>query len=995
MPDVNANANADIWEKAGEGLPGYNRQLTAKEFFDAVKKISDTPETAKIARILWHIESYQNNHSMNASTHIRTGRPLTLEQLEEDALEAFLGGEPGELSTFGEDFVKLFPEEYRFLATRYNKREGFEFYKLSNLPESTLKEGEIPEVNTAPKEEPVPEPEIPEEKPAPNEQSAAEDPWETAKKGVLSGMVEEPYLKLDDFYAILRNRLGDNAENAAFARALWRICTSPAFEFNFSALTDLGLDMIGLDEFFEQVAKNAINNETFVKEGLNDIKNDVELIVNRWNESHPNDRVNMPLAVQAENAKPEAEQVVNQEVQEEAKREDNQEINPEVNQEINPEVNQEVKPEEQAAAAEEPVQAANSNDPWEKAKEGLVDEFELVQGVTKNELFDFFKKGLGDDPKNANLARIVWKISNIEADSKEGMGAALFDFGEGLSKTPHDFMKALIDNLKRPEFVNTAEFRDNEDDIRFIFTSWNEMHPDAPEYLPGEEPKLGNAELLNRLTESIRQKANEDAESYENRVYSELVTMMDRGRMADVLKWVTEIQTFVNNDTERDATHLAAENVLNRFKRTLYGRSELAGNVNTREKAVFEDFAVQAGRHMAELRIEAGKAKESMEQSIRNGEIPGTEIFLGADAAGDDPAVPANDKGIKAVGDAISEALDSNYKRAEALNGLFEEFIGVMNKFPADDPNYPGKTMGQKLNTKFNDKINSYIAEGDPEEISNKRDSFERGRAKTGNAEKYGYEISPDIAKADGKVFSKIPPEAEAAAEVKEKNNYYWNPAKGVDEVDPDMTLRDLNDFNEKAEAVSAEARNLLAELESVKKGSSDNKEYTAMKNALKKIGEFRDRDYKPLEFVEALNDLKDASDLYRTTHDHWWKGRSPVGSHRLGMSEKLGQFVRNKVSFSTPFFTSYSHITARVKLPDNTMPRLYERNAKELTEYLTEISRQNKAENQRKPISPEELDKKRQAGKEQIDFHKKRVDLRAAKENGALQNAPENEINK
>ena len=188
----------------------------------------------------------------------------------------------------------------------------------------------------------------------------------------------------------------------------------------------------------------------------------------------------------------------------------------------------------------------------------------------------------------------------------------------------------------------------------------------------------------------------------------------------------------------------------------------------------------------------------------------------------------------------------------------------------------------------------------------------------------------------------------------------------------------------------------LLADLNCVPKGRADNKEYTAIKEALEKVAGYKDRDdYTANQVLRAVQKLKSTAAVYQSTHDHWYKRISAVGAHRQQKAGEIQIFAIGKLQTGSVLDMAYM---------DLAVTKAYEPGEKEKNvsishvtlrsglKHYTEAKRRYEGEIQRrKLIGLEELEQKRARGKETINRRKRRGDLRPEAPEAENVNANEN----
>ncbi len=1118
MADGDNKAAVDIWEQEMQGLPVSTNHGTAKEVFEAVRKLSDTPEAARIAHMIWHIESHPKNGSHLAMTRIRSSRPYTLEDLVCETAEDLMS--PAIADIFRRDFT----EEYRYFGETYNRRENYEYFTLSDLPSKEAGQNAEPQPAEAEAQKPA-EAEVQKPVEAEAQKSEAQqplDPWEQAKEGLFESQVEPPYVHLNDYLDRMKMIMGDTPENARVAHSLWKVGTNQVFGFNSSAISDLANDMIGPDEFFEQILKTDVLNNASLKQGLGDIKDDVRFLINRWNDIHPDDLLEMPgEAAEAEvqpqpveekpveaNAQPQPaeapkpaevpaeepldpwekakkgtddnvfaytrdnffdlmkrelgdnaanaelsrniwkilstdelsvdngslinyreglietvdgiiEALVKKDIQEKffierdlAKVRDEvrfvvnrwNEMHPEdtVAMPGEPAAEKEVKVVEEpkpmeAEAQPQPVEAPEEEplDPWEKAQENLKDE---IFTYRKDDFFDFMKSNLENTQENINLTRAIWKVATT--DQLSDLSFAFADMVFNKINTVDQFMSTFVEqDIHEKNFVQ-HDFNDVKDEVQLIVNSWNAKHPEKPAYMPGEPkpeaqaaPKGNEAhrdaiiadikevKLIGELNEAIRQKENENASQYEKRVYDELVELMAGGKekIETAAERVMDIQLFVMKDTVKDNTHKAAENVLKNFKDHLYSKVNSEGAPDPKGVENLEAFAKAAGAVFAKYKIETGIAKQEMEENIREGKIGGTEILNGTD----DNSIKANNDAIRSVGDAIVEATNENYLRARAIHTFMVELEDRVENISVGT-----KSLDNVLMTQYDNASKAYVYSGTKAEQGVKLKNYGRGALFTGDAEKYGYVINKKAAEIGQPIFSKYPEEVLA-----QNKKYGISTGKGITE----NSIAYADNLVKVVEEIATESQKKLNDLERIKKSGANNKEYTALKKALEALIQLPNKNYTAEQALAKMNNLKNTAEIYYRTHNHWWKGRSGVGSHRLSKSNELKNFANNYLSNMSIFRMNIQRLSSGTVTVNAAKDKKYMSNVpiNNLKEILKESQRRYEVASKKKLVKQEELNKNQNEKQDTVDYHRMRVDIRAAKANKMELNANENGMNK
>ncbi|SFL06690.1 hypothetical protein SAMN05216390_10977 [Lachnospiraceae bacterium KH1T2] len=456
------------------------------------------------------------------------------------------------------------------------------------------------------------------------------------------------------------------------------------------------------------------------------------------------------------------------------------------------------------------------------------------------------------------------------------------------------------------------------------------------------------------------QQNSDSAETYEDRVYNDLVQLTRKGDYKEVVNWLADIAYFIELDDKNDDMHRAAENILDRYKDFLYGKSLAAKYRNEVEFKDIVNICKEIAKFNAESYLQNCEDKENLEWYLGIGLIEGAEALHDDDAKRD-------------IADAIVEATYYNSLRLRAFTKRFyKPMMSDMddiyyNKEYMESSETLSDVLSKKVITKTENEIKSrgvrkYIEKNG----SNPKRAwarYERGQNADIDIEKYGYKINPNALKGDEKLFSKMP----EAVEYVKNHNVEEIGVKSAEAVD-DLTA--LNNFKSIIEKISDYAKGELKELDSVSKKKKDSVTYTSMRNLLEKVSKF-DTKCTPSEVIGTLNDLSAAAGNYEQTHSHWWKAKKRVGIHRIERASVIGAWAR----------------FAAEKLDvDKKLQNVAERGLEKEDLYETIADRTGKKNvyehitNQRKNIDMDELLRNRAREKKCFDFHKKRVEIRNAK---------------
>ena len=585
---------------------------------------------------------------------------------------------------------------------------------------------------------------------------------------------------------------------------------------------------------------------------------------------------------------------------------------------------------------------------WDHAKEKLTLDYDDEHSI--DDYFEAFKKKGFDKPEDADTIHDIYEVYSelFDGDIRNEI------FSE--ESTKYSILKLMSERIAQ---------EDAEDSIR-------ENCPGAYltflNALKDAEKELDDAEKQ-RVQSEIRQKENESAADYRQRVSSELAEMVKSDEtVGEAVQWIAEIQLFLKQDTVNDEFHQAAKGAIDDFKESLYGATKADNALNIMEdEENLKRFAGAAGKFLAEERIKAGKARSEVEQSISSGEVYGTELV---------GAFDEGNEAVSALSDAVVGATNHDYQRAEAFNSFWGDVVDELSDIPTVNN---GILTGQMLDAEVEKAENRVFLTGEnkkQEQIAEDKAYFERGKFKdtAAEAEKYGYEMNPDAYIPGEKLFYKIPADIEYAmnADDNEVLKQRIDSAKGKEFI--------VNEFRAKVDAVADEAALKLEDLESKKKKGDNSPEYKAMKASLEKIAGFKGKsDYTADQVVHEINRLKTASDKYTTSHDHWYKAKKELGRHRKTKSIELSAWAEEKLNYRNPhngFMVDYQYKMWASNLHQKSMNDIVmdARKSGEIFKKETE---------NRKLIKPEDLVKNRSKGKEKIDYHKKMTELRAKGKNG------------
>ena len=614
---------------------------------------------------------------------------------------------------------------------------------------------------------------------------------------------------------------------------------------------------------------------------------------------------------------------------------------------------------EDAVNEEDPLAAGDDNtiidaDPgkaayWTDAmKDSGKDE---IYEVSRKMFFVDMKK-LDSSRDNADLAKAIWTIESDPAnDSMSFIGGKYNTVNEVMGSVLSDLL-AFDNKLLVSAIINHPEA------ARTIFEKWNELNPE-------DQIDVG---ILTEI--SVTQREGEDPETYEDRMYNELITLKEKGDLHEIVSRLNAMQTFIlengtdlyNSDDKGlvlDPVFTANRNVIDRFFDSLMEKTNSTGAVDQNEMKFVSDLADEMGTVSAGLHIQNGMDISDMEKTIEEGGVENTDVVRGKKTE------------TRNLASALVNYNYHNAKRLQSMNVLLDKMKDAMPdmrlKFGNSKKN---RSIKAYINTSFNQSSETAKImmkfKGLPKKYTETVDElYEKGAFRQPDVllQDVGYKFNGHAKQKEAGLFEVIPDEQEFINQTSVNDL-----EKLKDGMEDHQTI--MAEYKTRIKLIADEAKARLDALDDIKKeGHRDSTEYTNMRNALVAVSKLNE-EKSVTEVYKAVRDLDTTSAEYIRTRDVWYRSFRNFGERRLSASKDIADY-------NNRWLNSIINIEGKILMTGGAFDR-EARVDKQIAKVDGSITSYEKGIARKKEVDLKDLNKSNK-GIEKIDAHKRRLDLRSA----------------